>query len=52
MAASISFFDHVGLIVDDLETMGAFFTGLGFIRDDLGESSGTWPGACADRPSV
>ena len=42
MAASISFFDHVGLIVDDLETMAAFFTGLGFIRDDLGESRGTW----------
>lgn len=42
MAADISFFDHVGLIVDDLEAMAAFFTGLGFIRDDLGESRGTW----------
>jgi len=42
VAASISFFDHVGLIVDDLETVAAFFTGLGFIRDDVGESRGTW----------
>lgn len=41
MTASITF-DHLGLVVDDLETVAAFFTGLGFTRDDLGESSGDW----------
>jgi catechol 2,3-dioxygenase-like lactoylglutathione lyase family enzyme len=41
MAADISF-DHLGLVVDDLETMAAFFTGLGFIRRDLGEARGAW----------
>jgi catechol 2,3-dioxygenase-like lactoylglutathione lyase family enzyme len=41
MTAGISF-DHLGLVVDDLETMAVFFTGLGFTREDLGEASGTW----------
>ena len=41
MAAGISY-DHLGLVVDDLETVAAFFTGLGFTREDLGEVSGTW----------
>ncbi|MCL2515816.1 MAG: VOC family protein [Microbacteriaceae bacterium] len=41
MTAAITF-DHIGLVVDDLETVAAFFTGLGFTRDDLGESSGDW----------
>ena len=41
MAADISF-DHLGLVVDDLETVAAFFTGLGFTREDLGEASGAW----------
>jgi catechol 2,3-dioxygenase-like lactoylglutathione lyase family enzyme len=41
MAAGISF-DHLGLVVDDLETMAVFFTSLGFTREDLGEASGTW----------
>jgi catechol 2,3-dioxygenase-like lactoylglutathione lyase family enzyme len=41
MAASISF-DHLGIVVDDLETVAAFFTGLGFTREDLGEASGAW----------
>lgn len=41
MPAEITF-DHLGLVVDDLETVAAFFTGLGFARDDLGEASGTW----------
>jgi catechol 2,3-dioxygenase-like lactoylglutathione lyase family enzyme len=41
MAADLSF-DHLGLVVDDLETMAAFFTGLGFSREDLGEASGAW----------
>lgn len=41
MTASITF-DHLGLVVDDLEVVAAFFTGLGFTRDDLGQSSGDW----------
>ncbi|GAA4155658.1 VOC family protein [Gryllotalpicola daejeonensis] len=41
MTTSISF-DHVGLVVDDLEKVASFFTGLGFTRDDLGTSSGSW----------
>lgn len=41
MTASVTF-DHVGLVVDDLETTAAFFTGLGFAREDLGEASGAW----------
>ena len=41
MEADISF-DHLGVVVDDLETVAAFFTGLGFTREDLGEASGTW----------
>jgi catechol 2,3-dioxygenase-like lactoylglutathione lyase family enzyme len=41
MASDISF-DHLGLVVDDLETMAVFFTSLGFTREDLGEASGTW----------
>jgi catechol 2,3-dioxygenase-like lactoylglutathione lyase family enzyme len=41
MAADISF-DHLGLVVDDLETMAAFFTALGFTREDLGEATGAW----------
>lgn len=43
MATDITF-DHLGLVVDDVETMAAFFTGLGFTREDLGEASGTWVG--------
>jgi len=41
MAPDISF-DHLGLVVGDLETVAAFFTGLGFTREDLGEASGAW----------
>jgi catechol 2,3-dioxygenase-like lactoylglutathione lyase family enzyme len=41
VAVDISF-DHLGLVVDDLETVAAFFTGLGFTREDLGEASGVW----------
>jgi catechol 2,3-dioxygenase-like lactoylglutathione lyase family enzyme len=39
--AGISF-DHVGLVVDDLETTAEFFTSLGFTRHDLGTATGTW----------
>jgi catechol 2,3-dioxygenase-like lactoylglutathione lyase family enzyme len=35
-------YDHLGLVVDDLENVAAFFTGLGFTREDLGETSGAW----------
>ena len=41
VSAAISF-DHVGLVVDDLEVTAAFFTGLGFTRDDLGMATGAW----------
>lgn len=41
MSAAISF-DHVGIVVDDLEITAAFFTGLGFTRDDLGTATGRW----------
>jgi len=41
MAANLTF-DHIGLVVDDLETAAAFFTCLGFTREDLGDARGAW----------
>src|SRR5215475_6623739 len=41
MAANLTF-DHIGLVVDDLATTAAFFTGLGFTREDIGDVRGTW----------
>ncbi|WP_022883198.1 VOC family protein [Gryllotalpicola ginsengisoli] len=41
MSADITY-DHLGFVVDDIEAVAAFFTGLGFARKDLGVSSGTW----------
>jgi catechol 2,3-dioxygenase-like lactoylglutathione lyase family enzyme len=39
---AISRFNHVGVIVNDLERVAAFFTGLGFVRTGQAGVSGRW----------
>jgi catechol 2,3-dioxygenase-like lactoylglutathione lyase family enzyme len=47
---TINRFDHVGVIVNDLELVAAFFTGLGFVRTGQGEVSGGWVDRVIDIP--